>query len=142
MDKHCKDLDKSVQSLGDKYVANKQEVETLKLRVKNLEDENTELNLTVDSHEKRLDDLESAFKWRCKFYRIEQYGRRDILRVDGLALNHGEITDNAILRLAGVLGVKRAWCLELDDIARAHFSSKAKDGKPPQILVKFVSYKK
>ena len=106
--------------------------------------ENTTLREKCTELERRISDLETANKTRLfENDALEQYGRRNILRVSGIPENDPEDTDGIVLRVAYDMGVN----LSPSDIDRSHRVGKIRTGRGPQtakkprdIIVKFTSY--
>lgn len=92
------------------------EVNTLKNENQILRNENQELKLCIDE--------------------LEQYGRRNAVRISGVPERTGENTDDIVRDIATKMGVDV--CDE--DISRSHRSGKPGLNRPRQILVKFTRY--
>lgn len=89
--------------------------------------ENATLKERNQSYEAKIDDL-------------EQYSRRNSLRVSGINESKNENTDDLIIKLSDAVGAE----ITLSEIGRSHRVGKPNPGrpdKPRDILVKFVSYR-
>lgn len=91
-----------------------------------LQQQNDKLTRTVLNLQTQMDD-------------IEQYSRRNCLRVAGIKEDASENTDTVILKLAGDMGVN----LTLADIDRSHRVGRPGNpsGRPRHIIVKFTTYR-
>lgn len=89
------------------------------------------LKKVVEEKDKALEALQN------KVDDLEQYQRRQCLRVFGVAEEDGEDTDQKAILIASQLGVD----LTTADIDRSHRIGRKTD-KPRPIIVKFVSYRK
>lgn len=107
----------------------------LKGEMASLRAEVTELKKQVCMRDVRIQTLETSLE------ELEQYQRRNNIRISGIPEAVGEDTDNLVVKLAQALGCD----LDTDDIDRSHrVGSRDLQGDPrgPRpILVKFVSYK-
>lgn len=73
----------------------------------------------------------------CRTDDLEQYQRRDNLRVFGVPETEGEDTDHLIMDVARKVGED----IQLIDISRSHRVGPKTGQKPRPIIVKFVSYR-
>ncbi|KAJ8305667.1 hypothetical protein KUTeg_016212 [Tegillarca granosa] len=92
------------------------EINTLKQENEVLRSENNELKLCVDD--------------------LEQYGRRNAIRLSGIPEKSDENTDNIVIDIASKIGIQ----VRDDDISRSDRSGKPGQNRPRQILVKFTRY--
>lgn len=97
---------------------------------------NTEVIVSMTSllaeKDKKIEELES------KIDNLEQYGRRQCLRVFGVKEEPGEDTDKLVVDIAKKIGVE----LSVNDIDRSHRIGAKSDERSHAIVVKFVSYRK
>lgn len=89
------------------------------------------LKNTLEEKEKSLEALQS------KVDDLEQYQRRQCLRIFGVEEESGEDTDVKAIEVAKKIGVE----LAVSDIDRSHRVG-AKSDRPRAIILKFVSYRK
>lgn len=68
---------------------------------------------------------------------IEQYSRRNNLRLFGIPEGENEDTDNLVLNVARDIGAN----INMNDICRSHRVGRRTIGKPRPIIVKFTSYR-
>lgn len=68
---------------------------------------------------------------------LEQYSRRNCVRIGNVKEQEGESTDNIVLDICKTSGAT----INANDIDRSHRVGKPKAGKTREIIVKFVSYK-
>jgi len=85
---------------------------------------------------KEIEDLKLQLSERCD--ELEQYQRRNCLRIFGKGEEEGEDTDCIAIEVAKKIGVQ----LDLTDIDRSHRVGRKVDGRTRPIIVKFVSYRK
>lgn len=106
---------------------------SMELKVQSLKESNIELLQENASLKVRVYNLETQVD------DIEQYSRRNCLRVSGLTERHDEDTDKLILDLAKELDIN----LSITDIDRSHRLGRpaVPGGRPRQIIVKFTSYR-
>ena len=95
----------------------KLEVEALKLQNSKLRDDLTEIKAQQDE--------------------LEQYSRRNCVRIGNVREHEGESTDAIVLDVCN----KSGSTIHANDIDRSHRVGKPKEGKSREIIVKFVSYK-
>ena len=69
---------------------------------------------------------------------LEQYQRRQCLRIFGVKEEQNEDTDKIAMEVSAKIGVQ----LDVVDIDRCHRVGKPQTDKPRAIIVKFVSYRK
>lgn len=91
-----------------------------------------ELKLALDDRDKKIRHLE------CRLDDMEQYQRRQCLRIFGVPEVENEDTDVIAIQVAEKTGVS----LQVSDIDRSHRVGKKTDDRPRAIIVKFVSYRK
>ena len=74
---------------------------------------------------------------------IEQYSRRNCLKFSGIHEEENEHTDKSILNIVNKIVLKDSdTMLDLSRIDRTHrVCSERNDGKPRDIIVKFLSYR-
>lgn len=117
------DLNETTKRLNDT-------IKSLAAENASLRDENAKLKLSIQVLENRVAKSESAND------DLEQYGRRNSLRIAGIREEPNESTDNLIMQLAQKLNAP----LKIDEIDRSH-----RVGPPTKmkrdIIVKFVSYR-
>lgn len=114
---------------------------TLKEELKTLREENAELREVNQGFETRLAQVESDND------ALEQYTRRNSVRISGVPEEGGEDTDEIVLKIAGELDVllspsdidRSHRVGKLEDSARAGARSKAKI-RHRDIIVKFATY--
>lgn len=99
---------------------------------KTLQDELTKKDDKIIQLEKQVQDLSV----RCD--ELEQYGRRNAIRITGIDENPQEDTDDIVVSLANdTMGIP----LQLDEISRSHRVGPKIAGKVRPLLVKFTSYR-
>lgn len=103
----------------------------------------TKLEALVSRYEEKLlqksqeiDELKLQLAERTD--ELEQYQRRNCLRIFGEAERDGEDTDCIAISVAKKIGVQ----LELSDIDRSHRVGRKTNGGTRPIIVKFTSYRK
>lgn len=104
-----------------------------------------EMNNKFDSLMNKFNELEIKVKNNVekicenggKIERLEQYTRRNNLRIFGIKESNNENTDALVLKIISDLNVP----VQLSDIERSHRIGKVSD-KPRAIIVKFSSYRK
>lgn len=84
-----------------------------------------ERDRTITAMQTKIDDL-------------EQYQRRQCLRIFGVEEKQNEDTDQIVMQVAQKIGVE----LNIHDIDRSHRVGRSDTGRPRPIIVKFVSYRK
>lgn len=85
---------------------------------------------------KEIDDLKLQLEERTD--ELEQYQRRNSLRIFGEPERDGEDTDCIAINVAKKIGVQ----LDLSDIDRSHRVGRKTNGGTRPIIVKFTSYRK
>ncbi|KAJ8305117.1 hypothetical protein KUTeg_017331 [Tegillarca granosa] len=110
------DILSEVQATVRKVFDEFSEVVVLKQEINTLKSENENLRLSIDE--------------------LEQYGRRNAVRISGIPEKTGEDTDAIVRDVANKMGVD----IHDVDISRSHRSGKPGQSRPRQILVKFVRY--
>lgn len=93
--------------------------------ISELKDALVEKDKTIGVLENKIDDL-------------EQYQRRQCLRVFGVSETDGEDTDKLAIDVAKKIGVD----LSVNDIDRSHRIGRKETDRPRPVIVKFVSYRK
>lgn len=93
------------------------------------------LQNSLEERDKKISQLESQLIKKTD--ELEQYQRRQCLRIFGVPEEAGEDTDKIAMNVAEKIGVK----LVLSDIDRSHRVGVKKD-KPRPVIVKFTSYRK
>ena len=130
-----------IASVQDVTKTLKGEINKLQKDMEDLQVENADLRKTNDDLETRL----SAVEYETDS--LEQYSRRNSLRISGIPEEPGENTDQRVIQLAGGLGVNP------EDIDRSHRIGKLEQvrprvwrgaprpkRRPRDILVKFARY--
>lgn len=95
-----------------------------------------DLKLALEEKDKKIKDLQ--IELQDKTDALEQYQRRQCLRVFGIQETPSENTDNIVIEVAKEIGVD----LKVEDIDRSHRVGKGDNGRPRPIIVKFISYRK
>ena len=120
-------IDNAVKTIND---TTKAEVASLRAENAILRAENDQLKLKVKDLEQRMSNVELNNDAQ------EQYGRRNCLRISGIAESTNENTDRIVLAIAEDLNVP----LTQADIDRSHRVGKPVRGGR-QIIVKFATYR-
>lgn len=95
---------------------------------------NKELAALAKENEKLTSDLD---QYKCELNLMEQYSRRNCIRIFGIPESTGENTDQIITKLAEEkLGVD----LKLSDIDRSHRIGKPNGKGSRSIIMKFTNY--
>lgn len=105
-----------------------------------------ELQKNLDFNKDLISDFKSALEQKdrrieeleYKLDDLEQYQRRQCLRIFGVGENNGEDTDVLAISVAEKVGVD----LSLADIDRSHRVGRRDENRPRPIIVKFASYRK
>jgi seryl-tRNA synthetase len=105
--------------------------EKLKQHMEKLSTEVAELKDTVAKKDEHITEL------TARLDDLEQYNRRNGVRIFGYPEQSIENTDSIVIEIAGKIGVK----LSPDDISRSHRVG-PKSLKDRPLIVKFVSYRK
>ena len=110
-------------------------------KISSMESENKMLKKEIEVLSKKVDELE-RFKGHANssLDNAEQYSRRSCLRISGVKSTTGESTGDIVLDIAKACNVD----LSLFDIDRSHRILPRKSTSktsPPDIIVKFVSYR-
>lgn len=91
------------------------------------------LKTALNDRDKKIERLEEHID------DLEQYQRRQCIRIFGMTEEENENTDEIAIEVAEKVGVK----VELTDIDRSHRVGRGQEnGRPRPIIVKFVSYRK
>ena len=103
----------------------------------------TRIAVLVDRYEKKLEEKQSKIdalqrELRESTDELEQYQRRNSIRIFGKEEEAGEDTDCIAIAVSQKLGVN----VDLHDIDRSHRVGRKVAGKRRPIIVKFVSYRK
>lgn len=108
----------------------------------------TELQKTIEENNKVISDLKATLETRDKKIEalenkiddLEQYQRRQCLRIFGVAEEATEDTDKIIMEVAQRIGVD----VQPQDIDRSHRVGRRdiSNNRPRPIIAKFVSYRK
>ncbi|KAJ4447843.1 hypothetical protein ANN_09851 [Periplaneta americana] len=97
------------------------------------EDLTKDLKQTIEQRDRKIGEPER------KVDDLEQYQRRQCVRIFGIEEEVGENTDKLVVELATNIGVE----LKVEDIDRSHRVGRTtRDGRPRTIIVKFCSYRK
>lgn len=96
----------------------------------------TKLQESLDERDKRIGKLECQLTKKTD--ELEQYQRRQCLRIFGVKEEVGEDTDKIAIDVAEKIGVK----LELADIDRSHRVGIRREDKARPVIIKFTSYRK
>ena len=123
-------------------------IQPLPLRINELEKENaalqkriTELESSEENHVKRMDgQYEKLIQMETELWRLDQYGRRNNLEVDGIPENvkQEDLEDTAI-KIFAEIGVQ----IKKRDIEACHRLSKRPGRKGPRkTILRFVNRKK
>lgn len=105
----------------------------------------TELRKTIEENSTVIKNLQAALEAKdktiaeleCKIDDIEQYQRRQCLRIFGIKEENDEDTDEIALKVAKDIGVD----LSVTDIDRSHRVGRKNEDRPRPIIVKFCSYR-
>jgi hypothetical protein len=117
-------LVKSQEFLSAQYDLQHNRIEEIKIKVKQLESTNNNLMYRNEKLEKELENNKDAV------YDLQQYGRREMLELNGIPSQENERTDNIILDIAKSCKVQ----LSLHDIEISHRLSARPNAT---IIVKF-----
>lgn len=123
-----REYDDRIKKLETKYDFRIQKLETDN---GDLKDENDELRSELC--EVRIDI--GNMKWKDD--EIEQYSRRNSLRISGIQESDTRPPDDIVLELANEYNIN----IEQSDIDRSHRTGKEEEGNVRAILVKFTSYR-
>ena len=126
------------------FEAVKSATDSLTKQINSVKTENASLREKCSKLEKRVSELETENSTRkLESDALEQYGRRNILRVSGIPETDREDTDDIVLRVASDLGVP----MSPREIDRSHRVGKVHTGRGPKpnrkhrdIIVKFTTY--
>jgi hypothetical protein len=132
----------SAMSFADQMRAILQEPTTMKTLVEMVSSEvkseiielRAKVNELSDELKKKDDEIKTLY---LQVEEMQQYSRRNGIRISGYPEHQTEDTDNIVTEIAGKIGVK----LSIDDISRSHRIG-PRHLPNRQIIVKFVSYRK
>lgn len=94
---------------------------------------------SVNAISKLVQDNKTCFeKYDKRLDELEQYSRRNNLRIFGIEEKAGEDTDQSIINF---VQQKLSLTISINEIDRSHRVGLSRNGKPRAILVKFVSYR-
>ena len=110
--------DQVVQELKETITKNTSVIEELRTTIQHKDEQIAVL-------ERRVDDL-------------EQYSRRQCLRIFGVEEKEGEDTDKIVMEVAEKVGAT----VVIEDIDRSHRVGVKRNDRPRPVIVKFVSYRK
>ena len=133
------ELSKEIQSLKEIIEGKDERICVLEGRVHDLECTNDKQKSSLDSHKKTLERHGNKIAaLERNEDQMQQYSRRNCIRVFGIPEEQVENTDDKICRLVREkLGV----CIKKEDIDRSHRVGKKSTSKPRGIIVKLVSYR-
>ena len=94
------------------------------------------LEAAVTERDKKIIELENKLTQRQDD--LEQYQRRNYLRILGVPEQSDEETDKIVMETAAKIGV----VLNIDDIDRSHRIGRQNNDRPRPVIVKFTSYRK
>ena len=136
------ELKKSMESLREELRQRDERIAELVEENREIRAENEEMRIRIESLEEsnhKLCDSNEQLGEFCaqQLDRQEQYSRRLSLRFNGLKLNDGESTDEAVIKVTEKVGVN----ITKTDISRSHVVGRSGTDKPQQIIAQFVSYR-
>ena len=133
------ELSKEIQSLKEIIEGKDERICVLEGRVHDLECTNDKQKSSLDSHNKKLESHGNKIAaLERNEDQMQQYSRRNCIRVFGIPEEQVENTDDKICRLVREkLGVS----IKKEDIDRSHRVGKKSTTKPRGIIVKLVSYR-
>lgn len=106
----------------------------LTTQIQNLCGEVEKLKSELKVKDEAINSLQVAVKFKCD--ELEQYGRRNNIRIFGVPENKNEDTDKLVIDVAKRINVD----LKLSSIDRSHRVGITRGTTPRPILVKFTSY--
>lgn len=111
---------------------------SLENSITNLKTEVSELREEIFAKDKRIDELETQYsELESKLDGLQQYGRRNNLRIFGVKESESENTDALVQAVAKSMGIE----LQPSAIDRSHrLGRQGRSNQPRPIIVKFVSY--
>lgn len=129
-------IDKALGSKMDEFL---KQIEVQSAKIHDLEVETDRFSTEMKTVQDRINSLEDKCSSASALINhLEQYSRRNCLRVFGIEELPNENTDDAITSLASnYLGFN----LDVSEIDRSHRIGKKEQGKPRAIIVKFQNYK-
>lgn len=108
-----------LDTLNQRNENHNEDVETLKKNIKRLEDKNKDAEHNIDN--------------------LEQYTRRNSLRIFGIKEDHNENLDDKVLLL--FKNVLKEESIKVENLDRIHRVGKYQNGAVRAVIVKFVSYR-
>ena len=123
-------IDTNQQYVRDSYEEIKSKLEEILAENQQIKTENAELCKTVKELEKKVIENEAVI------YDLEQYGRREMIEIDGFPAKYSEDIEELVIKVAAACEVN----IKPEDIEAAHrVRSRTKKNLP--IIVKFKSRK-
>lgn len=150
------DMIKSNQALQDTVKKQTQVINDQKLIIKEQKDVINEQKIMIDSNSNTVEELQCTIdlmtseldQLRFSHNELEQYGRRNSLRINNLKFEglsspprDEEQLADATLRFLNSVVLTGDQKLDLSDIERCHYVGKPKRSGTQQILVKFSRYR-
>ena len=137
-DELLKSVSHRIDILESKLFDKEQENDALKKKIEDLE--TTQTNAQTSINEK-MNDLETVnMQLKLENNSLEQYGRRNNIRVVGIPEQENESAEQTAQTVAETLNAKLPNTnLKRYDIDIAHRLGKKRDGKPRTVIMKFVS---
>jgi len=138
-------LNKKVESIAiaavDKYVSSTEFQSALSESIAfDLEDIKCQQDeLSKEVSDQKWSHFNENIKFNCKQDDIEQYSRRNSIRISGITENKDENTDELVMK---TIKEKLNIDITTNDIDRSHRVGLRKPGKPRQIIVKLVRHNK
>ena len=138
-------LDRQMQRMKQEIRnENKQIIEKLEGKMFDLEAKNTEFRQAVGNLEYRIEELLDPLKNAdVRLNDLEQYGRRNSIRISGLADdNSKENVEECVTRVVDLVNNKLNVSLDQSDIDTAHRLGKFNQSRPRNTIVKLVHRRK
>ncbi|KAK3753059.1 hypothetical protein QZH41_005504 [Actinostola sp. cb2023] len=138
-------LNKKVESIAiaavDKYVSSTEFQSALSESIAfDLEDMKCQQDeLSKEVSDQKWSHFNENIKFNCKQDDIEQYSRRNSIRISGITENKDENTDELVMK---TIKEKLNIDITTNDLDRSHRVGLRKPGKPRQIIVKLVRHNK
>ena len=127
-----------IDILEGKLFEKEEENTKLKEKLESLEKENE--SIKTAQNQAKVDDNIDQEKLKEQINNLEQYGRRNNLRIDGIAEDYQETAEQTGRKVAECLNATIPdLSIRRCDIDIAHRLGKRVDKRPRQIIVKFVS---